>query len=70
MWDHPPSSDHPAVTAPTLFLLALDGARRRAAEFSPAIDNCAVEWVDGDHDLHVLLPAFVGERIAGMARRP
>jgi pimeloyl-ACP methyl ester carboxylesterase len=69
MWDHPPSPHHPTVEAPTLFLMALDGQRRQAAGFSPAIDDCAVEWVDGDHDLHVQLPAYVAKRIAGMARR-
>jgi hypothetical protein len=70
MWDHPPSLDHPAVAAPTLFLLATGAARWPEGGSNPAVGDCTVERIAGDHDLHVQLPGLVAARIAGLALRP
>lgn len=70
MWDHPPGDLYPDVAVPVLFLLAEtgDGAwtaakRAAAARAIAALPDAVVEWLPGDHDLHVQQPALVAARL-------
>ncbi len=74
MWDHPPGDLYSLIGVPVLFLLASGGdpawaaaKQAAAARAVAATPHATIEWVDGDHDLHVQQPGLVAERLLRLA---
>jgi pimeloyl-ACP methyl ester carboxylesterase len=74
LWEQRPSSVVGALTVPVLLLLADSGdewmpSKRRTAERAASIGaNVRVEWLKGDHDLHVQLPDAVSGALLAAVR--
>lgn len=67
LWEHRPSTVIPALDVPVLLVLAdsgdgmVDQKRAVVEEVTDAAPKVRVEWMAGDHDLHVQFPAELAE---------
>jgi pimeloyl-ACP methyl ester carboxylesterase len=76
MWEHRPSDVYPAVTVPTMLVMAEDpsnqrwmaGKRDEVGQAARKLEHSAVHWIDGDHDLHAQYPDRVAELIHRASR--
>ena len=63
LWEHRPSTVIPKLEVPVLLVMAdsgdglMDHKRSLVEEISAAAPKVQVEWLTGDHDLHVQFPA-------------
>lgn len=75
LWEHRPSAVIPTLGVPVVLMLAGSGEdadeRKRAValEIVAASANVSVEWLTGDHDLHVQFPVEVAELMHGAFRK-
>jgi pimeloyl-ACP methyl ester carboxylesterase len=73
LWEHRPSTLIPGLQVPLLLVNALnqDGfsssRRQEAALAGAAGPHVSVEWLAGDHDLHLHRPRDVARLLAGLA---
>jgi pimeloyl-ACP methyl ester carboxylesterase len=76
LWEHRPSEVIPTLDVPVLLVLAesgepKDGAEQKRAvarEIAAVSAKVSVEWVTGDHDLHVQFPVELAELMHGVFR--
>jgi pimeloyl-ACP methyl ester carboxylesterase len=67
LWEHRPSTVIPALKVPVLLVMAdsgdgwMDHKRAVVNEIVQAAPNVRVEWMAGDHDLHVQFPVELGD---------
>jgi pimeloyl-ACP methyl ester carboxylesterase len=77
MWEHPPQSWYPRITAPVLLIPALpaepDAAQRKRATVQAAaaqLTNATLrEYPGSDHDLHAQQPKALAEDLLAFAAR-
>ncbi len=67
LWEHKPSTVIPGLEVPVLLVMAdsgdgfMDHKRAMADELRSAAPEVRVEWMVGDHDLHVQFPVELAE---------
>lgn len=67
LWEHRPSAVLPTIDVPVVLVLAdsgdseSEGKRSMAETVVAAAPKVQVEWMSGDHDLHVQFPAELAE---------